>query len=250
MDAAALASLKGKTVAQSEEEPETVEPNPNPHKCSRCTRNFNSATALFGHQTAHRIFSDPRRISPVMAAVLHNPLPGDKSDIVIAKMMEKANLQQQLLPSAGGRNQSPPRFHPYRRIHQEPPPVQNPEINPIICNPVAAASEGEISFVQKLLRQKEPVNYIEPRYVHRHPFERDELVAPPLVAAPQRGVTMDLVGLGEWAPLRAGFGENDHHLELRLGTSVGVDTSLALQIGPRRRRSTAPRLDLKLKLGS
>ncbi|OMO68885.1 hypothetical protein COLO4_29365 [Corchorus olitorius] len=240
MDAAALASLKGKAVAQSEE-PKTVEPNPNQHKCSRCSRNFNSATALCGHQATHRIFTDPRRISPVMAAVLNNPLPGDKSDMVIAKMMEKANLQQQLLASAAGRNQSPARFHPYRRIHQEPPPVLNPEINPIIRNPEAVASEGETSFVQKLLRQKEPVNY-----VHRHPFESDEPVAPPLVAAPQPEATVDL--LGEWAPLTTGFGENGHHLELRLGTSVGVDTSLALQIGPRRRRRTA-RLDLKLKLG-
>ncbi|WRX23989.1 hypothetical protein QQP08_016476 [Theobroma cacao] len=233
---------KGKAVASSEPKPE--------FKCPRCCKIFHSAPALCGHQNAHRLVKEPMNISPVLAAVLNNPLPPDDKPELITPSPKPAGINptvgtKELIskqPSAGNVS---PRYHPYKRFGKEP--IQDNLVKETCYNnnPDKEAEGGE-DFMKQLIQKD-----AQPQY---HPFERvlpeysqDEY---PL---PQCLMTMDL--LGEWMPI-SGFGDHGHlH-----GTSTGRTLSdpflrihpmeageaAGLEIGSK----TSPgHLDLELKLG-
>ncbi|XWS43268.1 hypothetical protein CRYUN_Cryun16bG0088400 [Craigia yunnanensis] len=184
---------KGKAVASS------AEPKPE-FKCPRCFKTFHSVPALCGHQNAHRLVKEPMKMSPVLAAVLNNPLPpNDKPVLIIPRPKPGDNPKQH---AAGNVS---PRYHPYQRQGKEP--IQDNLIKETTSynNNPHEKPEGE-DFLRQLLEKG-------PQY---HPFERVVAKYNQEYSLPQP-LTMDL--LGEWMPI-SGFGDHG-----QLGTSYGETLS-------------------------
>ncbi|XWS66477.1 hypothetical protein CRYUN_Cryun05aG0202900 [Craigia yunnanensis] len=197
---------KGKAVASSEPKPE--------FKCPRCSKIFHSTPALCGHQNAHRLVKEPRKMSPVLAAVLNNPLPPNDKPVLIS-----------------------PRYHPYKRLDKAP--IQDNPMEEINSYSNHHKNPDGEDFLRQLLEKN-------PQY---HPYE---MVLPGYseeYSLPQR-LTMDL--LGEWMPI-SGFGDHGQ-LGTSSGKTLSdpilrnypMEGEAGLQIGL---RTSSGHLDLELKLG-
>ncbi|XWS56168.1 hypothetical protein CRYUN_Cryun09bG0063100 [Craigia yunnanensis] len=225
-------SSKGKAVASSEPKPE--------FKCPRCSKIFHSAPALCGHQNAHRILKEPIQISPVLAAVLNNPLPPNDKPVLIPpgpKPGANPTRVTELVSNQTTAGNVSPRYHSYKRLDKEPI-EDNPMEEITSYNNPHKKPDGE-DFLRQLLEK-------DPQY---HPYElilpehSEEYSLPPCL-------TMDL--LGEWMPI-CGFGDYG-----QLGASSGqtlsdpilrnypMEVAADLQIGS---RTSTGHLDLELKLG-
>ncbi|XVF55978.1 hypothetical protein PTKIN_Ptkin06aG0079100 [Pterospermum kingtungense] len=216
------------------------------YNCPRCTRTFNSIPGLCGHQNAHRLVKEPMKMSPVLAAVLNNPLPPfDKPPLLPPRPNGKAKakakpkgVKEGVSKQPGAGNASSPRKRPRKRQDKEP--IQDNLIKQMTSNNNNPREKPEGEDFLRLILENGPEN---------NPFERVVPENNQEYSHPQR-ITMDL--LGEWMPI-SGFGDDG-----RLGTFSGETLSdpisrnyqregeAGLEIGL---NTSAGHLDLELKLG-
>ncbi|MBA0551225.1 hypothetical protein Golob_022120 [Gossypium lobatum] len=208
---------KGKAVVVDLEEPKEE------YECPSCFKIFNSTPALCGHQNAHRLLKEPMKMSPVLAAVLNNPLPPFHKPFLIPPKTKPA-ANKELISKQPTANQSP-RHHPYKR-HDEEANATDQLQDKLMKQ---TTQEGE-DFLRQLIRNEAQYEY----------NDQEEYTN-----TDTQCLTMDL--LGEWMPI-SGFGDDGHHLCTPRKYPMEMERETDLQIGLSATASTGD-LDLELKLG-
>ncbi|XVE96144.1 hypothetical protein REPUB_Repub02eG0196100 [Reevesia pubescens] len=181
---------KEKAVADSS----AAQPKPE-FKCPRCAKTFYSAPALCGHQNVNRLVKDPKKISPVLVAVLNNPLASDDKPELIPQAPKAAGPKMKKSKYPCGPELLPRDYHPYRRLHKKFIQVDlyKEEVNRYNNHKPEKKPDG----TENLLRQ------LEQKEAEYDPYE---MVVPEYNTLSQC-LTMDL--LVEWMPI-SGFRDEGH----------------------------------------
>ncbi|XVE75752.1 hypothetical protein DITRI_Ditri12bG0118100 [Diplodiscus trichospermus] len=166
---------KGKSVASSDPKSDL--------KCPRCTKIFHFTPAICGHQNAHRLFNDPKNMSPVLASVLNNPLPAscDKPLLITPGPKPAANptrVKEHVSKQPAAGNASP-RHHPYRRPDKKP--IQEEEEVNSYGNPRKKPDQGgdllrlqEEAYLPYRRPDKRPIQEVEEINTYGNPHKKPE----------------------------------------------------------------------------